>query len=221
MNIYDHMLSPDVIADFKNTDQIFSPLDIAVFVKLSEKTIKEKHTAWRDIIKEYPDMPLQDRSSLATQDSLHEVLHKLIAWEEKKIEEFFIANGAVFRPVRWNSNQVKFRYPNVKIHDDLLQLANNGSYSTAEKAWDSLCRKARENEEESFDRFSIMKETLDADKTDIFSICINTNGEIINMYSDKNEFYDSYPGELDTIFIDLRCRLSKGKLLFFKGNPDY
>ena len=45
MDIYGFMNSPDIAEHCRSIGHEFSPLDMAVLVAMSEKTIKEKHEA--------------------------------------------------------------------------------------------------------------------------------------------------------------------------------
>jgi hypothetical protein len=62
MNIYSYLSSPDIAAHCERIGHVFNPLEMAVIVSNSEKNMKEKHSAWREIITERPDMPICDKA---------------------------------------------------------------------------------------------------------------------------------------------------------------
>ena len=97
MNIYSCIPSPDIAAHCEKIGHVFNPLEMAVIVAMCGKSLKEKHSAWREIISGYPDMPIHKSLNFDAQESLHEYLRGLIAHEEKQIAEFYApADGAVF-----------------------------------------------------------------------------------------------------------------------------
>ena len=55
MNIYDFISSHAIANYCKKIKHDFSPLECAYLVEQSDKTLEEKHTAWREIIKIMPD----------------------------------------------------------------------------------------------------------------------------------------------------------------------
>jgi hypothetical protein len=86
MNIYDYLTSPDIAAHCQNIGHVFNPLEMAVIVSVSKKNMKKRHGAWREIIAEYPDMPIRASNCFAARESLHEYLRVLIAWEKKGLD---------------------------------------------------------------------------------------------------------------------------------------
>lgn len=111
MNIYDYFSSKDIADYCEKTGHSFNPLEMAVIVAHNDRTRKERHMAWRQIIEEYPDMPIPGRSGVSAKDSLHDSLMDEIAWEEKWIENFYTQG------------------------DDIVYLFNENCYSSVEKAW--------------------------------------------------------------------------------------
>ncbi|MCL2153155.1 MAG: hypothetical protein FWH57_09415 [Oscillospiraceae bacterium] len=98
MNIYEYLTSPDIAAHCEKIGHVFNPLEMAVIVELSNKPMKEKHVAWREIIADYPDMPIQESVNFKARDSLHNYLLELIAIEEKAIEGFYTqSNDVIYR----------------------------------------------------------------------------------------------------------------------------
>jgi len=99
MNIYSYIISPDIADHCQKIGHVFNSLEMAVIIAISEKTIKEKHAAWREIIADYPDMPIHDSLNFDARESLHVFLRELITWEEKCITDFYATgDDVVFRP---------------------------------------------------------------------------------------------------------------------------
>jgi hypothetical protein len=100
MNIYDFFHSPDIAAHCKKINHVFSPLDMAIIVALSDKPLKEKHAAYRHIIAEYPDMPIHENRNFKAQPSLREYLRGLIERDEREIEAFLTPEEGAFYRLR-------------------------------------------------------------------------------------------------------------------------
>jgi hypothetical protein len=205
MNIYSYLASPNIAAHCERIGHVFNPLEMAVIVAHSEKTMKEKHSAWREIIAEYPDMPIHDSLNFHARESLHEYLRELIALEEKRMEIFFAADaGAVYSfRVLWQ-REWSDRYA--------------GAYSTFEKAWAALL----ENWDLDVDRpesVKIVKTHLDTeDNTEAY---LGRNGELLNLYvsgniSGEREHLD----DLDMIFMHLPVPFEEGDIVTIEnGKP--
>ena len=58
MNIYEYIPSLDVAAHCEKIGHVFTPLEMAVLIELSKKILKEKITAWKALIADFPDMPI-------------------------------------------------------------------------------------------------------------------------------------------------------------------
>jgi hypothetical protein len=119
MNIYDYFVSKDIANYCKKIGHRFNPLEMAVIVAHSDhKSRGERHMAWRQIIEEYPDMPISGRPGFDARDSLRDSLLDQIAWEEKWIAGFCAPGEDVF-----------------------FYSSDRGCYSTFEKAWTDMKRR--------------------------------------------------------------------------------
>jgi len=85
-NIYKFLRSSDIAEHCEKIGHVFSPLDMAIIIQLSNRTINEKHDAWKTIISDYPDMPIHKSINFKAKDSLHAFLKELIQYEEKNEE---------------------------------------------------------------------------------------------------------------------------------------
>jgi hypothetical protein len=180
---------------------------MAVLVAVSDKTIKEKHSAWREIITDYPDMPIHGNDCFDAKESLRDYLRELIAWDEKIIAEFYKPNGAVYRPYIYRERYV----------DSDIQYKDNdkGSFSTVEKAWEEI-NDWKENYSDA-SRAAINKEYIDDGR--YIHARVNAAGEILSIYTNIPEFSESRPNSLSYIFINIPIPFQQGDLVERDGKP--
>ena len=99
MNIYDFFNSPDVAKHCKSIGHVFNGPECAVFIMQSEKrTLKEKHAAYRAIIREFPDteVPAEEYNRTSV-TSLHQALKTIIDFDERNLERLLKPEpGAVY-----------------------------------------------------------------------------------------------------------------------------
>ncbi|MCL1941221.1 MAG: hypothetical protein FWG09_04690 [Synergistaceae bacterium] len=210
-SIYDYFYSPDIAEHCKKIRHEFSPLDMAVIVKLSDKTLNEKHTAWQSIINEFQDMPIRGNNNFDARDSLFEFLRELIEWDEKKIKDFYIPDGAVYRPAVHRYRKADSR--EISTIDDM------GCFSVAEKAWEKVCVEWDfDFREDGVAGISIKKEYPDHPDS-YATISFDTDGDIIEITGVSDGNWDYGPGELDMIFIHIPLPFVEGDLVDFEGKP--
>ena len=195
--IYDYALSKDVAEHCKKVGHVFSSLDMAVLVAFSGRTVKKKHAAWREIIENYPDMPIHESSWFEAQESLHNYLRELIEFEEKQIRDFYTPEeGFVY-------------YPIVSRHS----VNRLGCYSTAEKAWDVMAKYYAEYYKNREDAKSIWlaieKVRIDGDhEEDSVLFDFTDEGEVIHGLESFGKHKD-----LDSIFIHIPVPFENGDLV--------
>jgi len=84
MNIYDFFNSPDVAEYCRSIGHTFNALESAVMInQSSNKTLVEKHEAYKFIINEFPDMAIPKRNIR----SVHDALKFLINYEKQLVEK--------------------------------------------------------------------------------------------------------------------------------------
>ena len=204
MNIYDFFRSQDIVEHCKKTEHVFSPLDMAVIVEISDKPMKDKHVAWREIISDYPDMPIHESLHVGARDSLHDYLQELIAWEERCVERFYaVGDNVVYRPIiYWKGQQGPV--------DDI------GCYATAEEAWNTIRYGNLElywvKEEFSFAK--MYKQTIGNDFGGI-EAHFNSCGEMTFLRS-----YGKDLDHLDLIFIHIPVPFEKGDIVTMYDRKD-
>jgi hypothetical protein len=233
LNIYDH-LTPDTAAHCQKIGHVFSPLDMAVIVAYSKKTVKEKLAAWQSIIDECPDTPirpndaeksdwwqglkkdhpdidsnpdpLQPCATFRAKESLHEYLRGYIAWHEKAIADFYShGEGIIFRPDAYWTHHDK--YHDSKREEDY----DVGCYSTLEKALSAAQNEYPKSEwpESELRKIVIHKGKIDSEFSDDESALFDPKGELLQIY-----YFRGMPEEdLDDIFIHLPVPFEKGDIV--------
>ena len=97
MDIYSFINSRDVAAYCREIKKKWNPFEMAVIIGKSSYPMIKKHTAWREIISDYPDMPTPKNRYGKSAPSLHKELEKRITYHERLLA-IFKANeqGAVY-----------------------------------------------------------------------------------------------------------------------------
>ena len=211
MDIYSYINSSDIADYCQKIGHIFSPLDMAVLVALSEKTMKEKHAAWQAIIANYPDMPIPKNPCFGAKESLHDYLRELITLEEnleeKMLAEHYQIGGAVHRPcVWWN----RYADSDIPYEDN-----KHGSFSTFEKAWKVII-----GWKENYGGASsacISKEYIDNGYH--IRARVDAAGEVLSISTNFNELNESCPDSLHEIFIHIPVPFEYGDLVEHDGKP--
>ena len=186
-NIYDFIPASNISKYFRNTGHIFTSLEMAALVFCSEKTVMEKHEAYRQIIAEYSDMPVPAmpiHDVFAEKPSLHEMLREIIDWEEKAIVEFMTpVENAFYCPELLADQGHPYALSSWGM--------DSGIYSTLEKAINAFERLAL-GSVNSVERVSVTKMYIDDEHLNKF-LSFNFSGEIIDVpmnYELKKEYTD-------------------------------
>ena len=86
MDIYSFLNSSDVAAHCREINKVWSSFDIAVIIGRSHKTMTEKHTAWRELMADYPDMPTPKNMHFKSFPSLFKKIAEVIFYEEQLLD---------------------------------------------------------------------------------------------------------------------------------------
>lgn len=90
MNIYKYIRSKDVREYNEKIGHKFTATESAFLVWLNyEITLKEKHDAWQEIMREMPDEEVPKRSNTDYAPSLFALLNKFIEADNRLIDEFY------------------------------------------------------------------------------------------------------------------------------------
>jgi len=213
MNIYDYFLSPDIAEHCEKIGHEFSPLDMAVIIDRSDKTVEEKHAAWQELISDYPDMQTPKRSWFSAEDGLHKYLKKLMSWEKKIVKEFMTPDpGALYQLTIHEPYEYKgsdSRYSRRLTYRESEQ----GNYSSVAKALDTA---REENEEDEVGVISITKVLVDVEGKRYANF--NYAGDLLSIV--WGDYEKGAPDMLEMVFIDLPVPFVKGDLVLLPdGNP--
>ena len=105
MDIYSFLNSADIAAHCREIDKVWTPYEMAIIIGRSHRTLAERHTAWRELIENYPDMPTPKNMHYDSRPSLHDEIGKVLDYEECLIEFFKSARDDVvytFKIRRWD-----------------------------------------------------------------------------------------------------------------------
>lgn len=121
MDIYSFINSPDIAAYCREINKVWTPFEMAVIIGRSERTMTDKHAAWRELITDYPDMPIPKNPQYWGDKNLHQILSEEITYEERVLTLFKTPEpGAVYRyTVKWRDKDK---------HSDSV-------FTSFEKAW--------------------------------------------------------------------------------------
>ena len=108
MDIYDYFKSRDIAAHCREIAKVWTPFEMAVIIARSNRTLFEKHAAWRELITEYPDMPTPANRLEKSFESLHQKLIEVIEYEERLLALFKTPEaGAFYEHLVWWSGEYK------------------------------------------------------------------------------------------------------------------
>jgi len=82
MDIYSFLNSSDIAEHCRNIGHTWTPFDMAVIIGISSRPMEERHTGWRDLVANYPDMPTPKNMHYESYPSLHEKIIEAITYEE-------------------------------------------------------------------------------------------------------------------------------------------
>jgi len=239
MNIYEFFYSADVATHCKKTGHEFNTLEMAVIIERSGKTVREKHTAWKELIESYPDMPVpkyfcgfdeikydEDEEP----ETIHYHLKTLIEWQEKWLAEFLEqGNGGVFRPYRRLSNG-KNAYE-FKGFSTFEKAFSSFPDSTEVEYYDEPSAKVigwsieKEYIDGIYPESAFVREEFDEDTWD--EVSVNKDGEVTKItprfdwwaYNTFDYDYRFRHNSLEYAFVYIPVPFVKGDLLAYGDTP--
>lgn len=124
MDIYRFINSPDVADYCREINKVWTPFEMAVIIGRSERPMSDKHMAWRELMTDYPDMPMQKNMHYNGDDSLHKILSEEIAYEECVLALFKTSEpGTIYQyTVKWRDEDRR----------------SDSVYTSFEKTWADL-----------------------------------------------------------------------------------
>ena len=171
MNIYNFFKSPDIVDHCEKIGHDFNSLEMAVIIDISSRTLKDKFSAWREIIVEYPDMPIPASNGFSTaRDSLHDYLNEYIAYAEDRMSLFLSASqDELYRC--FSSRKLGF-------YDNEDGEISSAAYTTIEQAMEKLPQQSAW--EEGY-RVRIEKWKLNEENC-LLSAEVDSNHELLDIY---------------------------------------
>lgn len=124
MDIYNFLNSRDIAEHCRRIQKTWTPLEMALIINHSKRSVLDKHGAWRELISDYPDMtvpPIPECGISSGFESLHTIILTQIDYEERILRSFMEQTpGAVYRhQIAWSH---EWRY-------------SDSVYTSFEKAW--------------------------------------------------------------------------------------
>lgn len=91
MDIYSFLNSKDIAEHCRSLQKTWTPLQMALIISRSDRSVPDKHRAWQELISDYPDMtvpPLPECEITNGFESLHKMLLAQIDYEERVLRSF-------------------------------------------------------------------------------------------------------------------------------------
>ena len=197
MNHYKYLLSPDIAKHCRKVGRRFTTLELAVIVAHNEEMPrKDRHNAWREILAEYPDMPIPKQYGFGNHGSLRDSLLAQIEWEERWLEDFYVpGDNTVYLPSG--------------IHDDTAYPIDK-CFSSVEKAFEGAIDKFHRIS--FYESVTICKDKIDGSEERSW-VKLNLKGEVIHF----GGLYGESPCNLYGYFIDLPVPFKRGDLVTING----
>lgn len=91
MDIYSFLNSKDIAEHCRRLQKTWTPLQMALIISRSDRSVPDKHRAWRELISDYPDMPVPPLPECEITngfESLHKMLLAQIDYEKCALRSF-------------------------------------------------------------------------------------------------------------------------------------
>ena len=201
MNLYSFINSKDIMKYLEKKKYSFSSLEAAwIIYQCRSATLKEKHTAWLELIKTMPDCAIEERPNTAPHDSLHRFLAEYMKREDLLLEAFVKEDNGIYR---WSERQGnhKFDYPAI--------------YSCYKKCRERVTRQISDDIDGGVDGYSIMKMYLDEEKTNC-RMELSDDGAILSIHEESLET-DPFEG----LFFVFPTPFQKGDIVWEPNTQGY
>lgn len=101
MDIYSFLNSKDIAEHCRRLQKTWTPLQMALIISRSDRSVPDKHRAWRELISDYPDMPVPPVPTCwitSGYESLHKMILAQINYEERVLRSFMEPSpGAIYQ----------------------------------------------------------------------------------------------------------------------------
>ena len=194
-DIYSFIPSRDIAAHCRALGHEFTPLEQAVIIYHSKKSLSERHNAWQNIIDTLPDMKVTEWSGLKHEPRIyHESLHQFLA-------EYMRIENRLAERLKAKESDAVYSY---SVQDDYGKYTH---ISTPRSSYDKVI-KAIEESSESIDwiaknsLFPLFKKWIDIGPIEK-SLCVvvTTDGEIVGDWCFRlNAFLNETDEDIFTTF---------------------
>lgn len=217
MNIYDYFKSADAAEHCKSIGHRFNTIEMAWIVDQSDKTIKEKNKAFRELIESYPDMPFHESVDFRVKTSIHDYLRALIEYREQLVENFEDTT---------NTSRTCYclsPYAIMVMNIDAKQYGENPAFSTIQEALDF----ARLHwTEKQYGRVRVLRK-LSLKHKDCILVDYNYNGEAVYVFDKRNlnkkgelyKIFQNGPGDLHDLFLHIPSPFKDGDIVSVDSAP--
>ncbi len=98
MDVLPFVNSKDIREYLEKIEYQFSALETAWLIWQSRyTTLEERHQAWRQLVLEFPDCPIEERINTMPQPSLHQFLEEYMDMEDRALEQFQNPADAIYQ----------------------------------------------------------------------------------------------------------------------------
>lgn len=198
MDIFKFINSKDIREYLKTINYDFNSLETAWLIyQHASSTIKDRHNAWKELIKTMPDCKIKERMNTNSHASLHDYLRKYIDYEENILDEFFTSTENWIYTVEWFEQDTWF--------------SSDKFYKTFEKAQSELLEEFKDWEIK-YD-YRITKQKIESKK--YIRVCFDTNNQPydydISEYPE--ELTEVIYGVFEGLWFDFPTPFKKGDIL--------
>lgn len=174
MDIIKFLNSRDIAEHLRKINYEFSPLEAMTVIYMARNVpLKEKHEAYAELIKTYPDYFVETGSNNLKSQPLSSFLGNLIDMENKLIEECMREeDSAIYYATRFYKESNSWGTPDFP-------------YSRIFSTYNE-CFSKNNNEVEDFSKFSITKKYIASYKH--IELTLLRDGTVLNVYADNDEY---------------------------------
>lgn len=140
MDIYEFIESRDIREHCRKIQYKFTARESAFLIWQSDKTIQQKHAAYREIIETMPDEKLNERICTAEFEHLHEFLSRYMECENYLFRVFgereeAVYMSKVFYNGEWENEKKTYSIHDVCLNETIKRWEGDGIYFAVSKKW--------------------------------------------------------------------------------------
>ena len=140
MDIYEFIESKDIREHCRKIQYKFTARESAFLIWQSDKTIQQKHAAYREIIETMPDEKLNERICTAEFEHLHEFLSRYMECENYLFRVFgereeAVYMSKVFYNGEWENEKKTYSIHDVCLNETIKRWEGDGIYFAVSKKW--------------------------------------------------------------------------------------